>query len=111
MKHDDLLPRETPVQLIDETGATVTDEDFEREHIKPEQDARFEADIWEEPIRDYLEGKERVLVVEVAKIAVGAEIAKVGTADQRRITGILERLGWKRGKMDWKGNRWWTPCS
>ncbi len=28
MKHDDLLPRETPVQLIDETGATVTDETY-----------------------------------------------------------------------------------
>ena len=28
MKHDDLLPRETPVRLIDETGTTVTDDAY-----------------------------------------------------------------------------------
>lgn len=29
MKHDDLLPRETPVRLIDETGAAVADETYQ----------------------------------------------------------------------------------
>jgi hypothetical protein len=84
------------------------DEDFEREHIQPEQDARFEVDAWEDPIRDYLEDKKKVLVVDVARNALNMETAKLGTADQRRITGILERLGWERGKKDWKGNRWWV---
>jgi len=31
------------------------DAEFEMEHIYPEQDARFEIDAWEEPIRDHLE--------------------------------------------------------
>jgi hypothetical protein len=85
------------------------DDAFEREHIQPEQEARFEADLWEGPIRNYLEGKERVLVVEVARTGVGMDTAKVGTADQRRITGILERLGWESAKKkDSKGNRWWV---
>jgi len=31
------------------------DPQFEREFIWPEQDARFETDVWEGPVREYLE--------------------------------------------------------
>jgi predicted P-loop ATPase len=84
------------------------DDAFEREHIQPEQESRFESDAWEDAIRDHLIGKEKVLVLDVARNALGIDAAKLGTADQRRITAILERLGWERGKKDWKGNRWWV---
>jgi predicted P-loop ATPase len=36
------------------------DKDFELEHIKPEQDARYDADVWEEKIVSFLEGRNRV---------------------------------------------------
>ena len=39
-------------------------------------------------------------MLELAKVAVSMEVSKVGTADQRRITAILDRLGWERGKME-----------
>ncbi len=81
------------------------DSAFERQHIKPEQDARYEGDPWEEAISDFVENltRARVTVSEIARIALHFEaIARVGTADQRRIGAILAKLGW-RAERDWKG--------
>jgi Virulence-associated protein E/RepB DNA-primase from phage plasmid len=83
------------------------DDQFEREHVQPEQDARYVADAWEETISNYLTDKSRVLVGEVAKDGLEIETGRIGTADQRRITAALERLGWQRGKKDSQGNRPW----
>jgi len=86
------------------------DDAFEQEHIQPEQEARFEADAWETAIEDYLRDQRKVTVLEVARTALSMETAKLGTADQRRITGILERLGWRRASQRGaKGVRWWVP--
>jgi predicted P-loop ATPase len=86
---------------------------FERKHIKPQQETRFEADAWEDAIRDYLARCKKVQVSEVARKALRFETYRIGTADIRRITAALERLGWTRendGKPDWQGKRWWVPC-
>jgi virulence-associated protein E len=86
------------------------DDQFERQHIQPEQEARFEADAWEEAITDYLADKANVTLLEVARTAIGIDTPKLGTADQRRIAAILERLNWERGKKDRQtGQRKWTP--
>lgn len=82
------------------------DAEFERQHITPMQEDRFEADAWEEPIAEFLEARSKVTVMEVAKGALSAETAKLGTADQRRITAIMDRLGWKRGERDMHGRPW-----
>ena len=86
------------------------DERFEREHIAPEQEARFEADAWEETIRAFLRSRARVLVGEVARDGLGIETPRIGTADQRRITAILDRLGWRRLPKEWTGNVPWGPA-
>ncbi len=78
------------------------DAEFEREHIKPEQDDRFEADAWEDPISEFLKSRSRVTVSEVAREALALGTAKIGTADQRRIAAVIVRLGWKSVK-DWLG--------
>jgi predicted P-loop ATPase len=89
------------------------DKDFERDHIMPEQAARYESDVWEEPVSNYLATKTRVTVGEVAKEAVHIETPKTARADQNRITAIMESLGWKRehptGGTDYQGKRWWVP--
>jgi predicted P-loop ATPase len=72
----------------------------------PEQEARYEADAWEENIQKYLAGCTRVTVGQVAREALFIETPRIGTAEQRRIAAALERLGWKRGKKDWE--RWWS---
>jgi virulence-associated protein E len=84
------------------------DGDFEQKHIRPEQEARFEADAWEEAIKEYLVGRSRVSVSEIAKDALHIETAKVGTADQRRIGAVLHLLGWKAIK-DYRG-RGYVPA-
>jgi predicted P-loop ATPase len=89
------------------------DKDFEREWIVPVQSARYEADLWEESIGSYLRAQSRVTVSQVARGALYFDTNRVGTADQRRITTAMERLGWKReredGKTDSQGKRWWVP--
>lgn len=87
------------------------DGDFERRCIKPEQDARYEADAWEEAIAAFLSGKDRTTVLEVARHGLSIETARVGTSDQRRITAIMERMGWERGMRTGRsGTRWWEPA-
>ena len=76
---------------------------FEHQHIKPQQEARFEADVWEETIEEFVRRKTTTTIAEVAKECLFIETSRIGTADQRRIAACLERLRWKRGKMDWKG--------
>lgn len=72
---------------------------FERLYIKPEQDSRYDADLWEEAIKQYVATRSRVSVSEVARGALGFEAdARVGTSDQRRITGVLTSIGWKPGR-------------
>jgi predicted P-loop ATPase len=84
------------------------DGDFEAEHIRPEQEARFEEDAWESTISEYLKQHNQVLIGQIARDALGIETPRIGRQDQNRIAAILGRLGWKRGAKDWKGNTPWV---
>jgi predicted P-loop ATPase len=84
------------------------DKNFEREHMQPEQEARYEADAWEEDIRKYLDLNPRVTINQVAKLALYIETPKIGTADQRRIAAALTNLGLTRERKDREGKRWWS---
>jgi predicted P-loop ATPase len=90
------------------------DKDFEREHIMPEQAARYEADVWEESIASYLETKSRVTVGEVPREALHIDTPRIRRADQNRIIAALGRLKWRHqlpdNKTDWQGKRWWVPA-
>jgi len=84
--------------------------DFERKHIQPEQEARFEHDAWEEAILDYFNRTKprSVTILELARKALTIKTDRVGTADQRRIKGILERLNCKPGKQNSAGLIVWV---
>lgn len=84
------------------------DRAFEREHIKPEQDARFEADPWEEAIGRWVERQADITLTEVAHGALDFQTQRIGTADQRRIGGVLMRLGWESTGKNIRGRRTWT---
>jgi predicted P-loop ATPase len=85
--------------------------DFEQKYIRPEQDARFEVDVWEETIRAHLKlFKPKVLLLgDLLYDALGIAKEHRSTRNQRRATAILERLGWKRLKKDGDGNIPWGP--
>ncbi len=83
------------------------DAGFERQYIVPEQDARYEADAWEDALLDYLSAQGRVTVLQVAREALHIDLPKIGTAEQRRIAAALTRLNWSEGSRTGKG-RWWV---
>ncbi len=82
------------------------DQEFEREHIAPQQEARYEADAWEEAVLKWLQDKAETTVLAVARGALYIDTPKLGTADQRRIAAILERLGWVRQQRTKDGIPW-----
>jgi predicted P-loop ATPase len=85
------------------------DRDLESAHIKPEQDARFEGDAWEEKIAAYVVGKESVTVGDIGQLGLFLETRQFGRAEQNRIMAILEHLGWQRGKRTMHGRPWTPP--
>jgi predicted P-loop ATPase len=74
--------------------------------IAAEQDARYEADAWEEEIAKYLEGIEKTTIGQVAQDALGMPRANIGRADQNRIMAIMERLGWHSGRRTGRQRLW-----
>ena len=85
--------------------------EFERDHIRIEQEARREVDAWQEPIAAWLGGRDQAMVGVIARLALNIETQRIGTADARRITAVLQALGWRRSeKKDSKGNfPWFAP--
>jgi predicted P-loop ATPase len=83
------------------------DGEFERRYISGEQEARFEGDPWESTIESFISGRSRVTVTEIAHDALDMKTERIGTADQRRITAVLERAAWESDR-DWKG-RYYKP--
>lgn len=81
-----------------------------------EQDARYDADVWEQPIGDWLAGHggaddyplgypmvspgrplKETTVHDVMRYALRIETGKQSKADQMRVAAVLKRLGFKRG--------------
>jgi predicted P-loop ATPase len=81
------------------------DRTFEREHIKPQQDARFDLDAWHEPIGTYLKdiasqaeaGRKEpcTTVLQVAIGALGFEKSRLSKADQMRISQSIQKHEWR----------------
>lgn len=85
------------------------DPQFEQQHIAKEQEARYETDVWQEPIAVYLSTLKQTTI---SAVAIGAlefeKMAHVGTRDQRRIRDVLTVLKWRRGKRGPNGERFFV---
>src|SRR5262249_41720947 len=84
--------------------------DFELGKIVPEQLARYEGDPWEEAVRQFLEGRSRVTISEVAKDGLRMDTPCSGKTEQNRIAASLIIFGWVRGKRGDQGQRYWEPA-
>jgi predicted P-loop ATPase len=84
------------------------DRKFEEEHIKPEQDKRYEDDAWGDPLREWpaAQGVSEFTMAEISFGALGLERARLGMIEQKRIAAILQMDGWKKvkshGRMVWR---------
>ena len=85
------------------------DGEFERTQIRPEQEARYEGDPWEQPVAEYVKRLAEVRILEIARNALGFDSSRIGTHDQRRIVAVLTTLGWRSSKKDARG-RLYVPA-
>jgi predicted P-loop ATPase len=86
------------------------DADFEKTHIVPEQDDRYESDdVWEGDIAAYLEGKAEIDIKEVAINVLGFEsMRQVSAKEVWDIKKILRHLRWTTGRR-LAYRRTWVP--
>jgi predicted P-loop ATPase len=101
------------VELFEQGAPWHPASGFERQHIYPEQDARYETDAWEESIRKYLKlnEPEKIYIRELLEGPIYIELSGRSRAVSNRVVAILERLGWTRLKKDSDGNVPWGPPS
>src|SRR5262249_31543745 len=108
------------------------DREFELEHIAPEQESRYEPDVWEPLIKKYLDGLMdralkatpsylprttmldvaiKVLGVTTKKTIAQGELAtpiiRLEPKVQGRIRAVLEHLKWVPKRTN--AERWWEP--
>jgi predicted P-loop ATPase len=69
-----------------------------------EQDRRYEQDVWEEKIADWLKGRQRITVLEIMEECLGLKVDRQGKSEQHRIGKILQRLKWTK-KQESSGDR------
>ena len=105
------------VHLYREGAQWWPDRDFEREHIAPEQAARFEEDVWQAQIHDWLAGGatvdefgyhhnrpriDRTTVNDVLLGPIGLKVSQFGTREQRRVSSIFRHMGWEQVRTSGK---------
>ncbi|HSH42569.1 MAG TPA: VapE domain-containing protein [Arenicellales bacterium] len=99
------------------------------ESAAAEQDARYDADAWEEPISRWLDGRaepeaypthyppayegrpvQETTISDVMAHALRIEVAKHSRPDQMRVGAILRRLNWRREQKRMEGRRIYVYC-
>jgi predicted P-loop ATPase len=67
-------------------------------------------DAWHEKIEGYLVGKDWVRLTDIFITAIGGKLGDADTDTDRRITGTLKRLGWKRKqkRLDGRNVKVWV---
>ena len=86
------------VSLYREGARWWPEREFERQHIYPQQDARYETDEWEGMIAAFLKSlDDKVKLKDIATGALNLGRERIGRAEQNRIKAALRRLRWKPG--------------
>lgn len=85
------------------------DKEFEREHIKPEQEARYEFDEWHDPIATKLDTllTKETTIPDIARDVLNVPLERLGMFEQKRIAAVLRKIGWVARRN--KNTRWWEP--
>jgi len=84
------------------------DRDFETTIIAAEQEARLFVDAWQEPVQQYLAGRSRTTLMEVAQGALYIEQSRFTLPEQKRLATVLRAVNWEL-KRSTGGSRIWAP--
>ncbi len=85
----------------------ITDPGLLRQ-AEAEQQSRYDSDVWEETVAEYVSDKHEVTISEIMKTALSIEIPRMDRAGQNRVMKILPRLGWDRGDRLASGRTAWV---
>ncbi len=96
------------VKLVSDGYAWWPDAEFERLYIKPEQNERYDADVWEDRVKEFTDQKDSGFATGMVLSWLGVPSERQTKGDQNRIAAILENLGWKRGPRAHGGKRLWV---
>ncbi|WP_052481024.1 virulence-associated E family protein [Gilvimarinus agarilyticus] len=79
-------------------GATWYPLEEHKRFFEPQQDARFDEDVWQDKIEGYLYGlaKGRVTMYEIMEEGLGLAAAQMKPPEQKRIGQIMARLRWHK---------------
>lgn len=86
----------TPWQVLDD----------EKPLFEVEQAARYEGDVYESLIAEFVQGRDSVTMEDIALDCLLIEKSKITKPEQRRIGAAMKALGWER-KRETKGARRW----
>ena len=78
------------VRLYREGRRWWPDDRFEQEHVKQQQEARFDADVWEEIVGPWVLCRSRVSVAEVARVLRDNQGEKGATIRMRMAPGLTD---------------------
>jgi predicted P-loop ATPase len=93
------------VENYNNHGSWWPDQQFERELIKPEQAARYAGDIWEDRIQEWIAGRHRVTVGEIARDCLSIPAGQMRAEHSVRIANVLRDCGWAAKRTG--RSRWW----
>ncbi|WP_277957769.1 VapE domain-containing protein [Burkholderia plantarii] len=85
--------------------------DSERAMFAGEQEARYEGDIYESLIEEFVEHRDRVTLNEIAFDCLKLEMQKVTKPEQRRIGEAMQAIGWARKRESTGARRWYYARS
>lgn len=88
-------------------GDTWWPDEKHKEIFSDQQEQRFDRDVWEELIDDWLSRitKNRVLMSEIMEDALGLEAAQMKPPEQKRVGQIMAHLGWEKVRARVAGGR------
>jgi hypothetical protein len=84
------------------------DREFQKKYATPMQADKYEGDVWEESIATYIAKVEKATISQIAYHALDMTLKQCGKREQRRITDVLEHLGWHRHPRT-ANARFWGP--
>ena len=85
----------------------IADTDLLRQ-AEVEQQARYDADVWEDTIAEYVADMTVVTISEVMGKALFIDTPRMDRAGQNRVMKSLRRLGWDRGGRMTDGRTAWV---